>query len=98
MEFKLNQIDTDIRRKMQEEVKEDKVHSSKDSDGKGNIIKDKRKNNESKSNDRKNENKGKRFITVDGFIPNKNSIRIEAQKLENLNEDDIKGTVLDTKK
>ena len=29
MEFKLNKIDTDIRKKMQEEIKEDKVHSGK---------------------------------------------------------------------
>jgi hypothetical protein len=29
LEFKLNKIDTDIRKKMQEEIKEDKVHSGK---------------------------------------------------------------------
>ncbi|NOV91293.1 hypothetical protein [Clostridium saccharobutylicum] len=29
MEFKLNKIDTDIRLKMQEEIKDDKVHAGK---------------------------------------------------------------------
>lgn len=29
MEFKLNKIDTDIRKKMQEDIKEEKVHSGK---------------------------------------------------------------------
>jgi len=44
VEFKLNKIDTDIRKKMQENIKDDKVHSTKSISIKRDIKDDKDKN------------------------------------------------------
>ncbi|ETI88177.1 MAG: hypothetical protein Q607_CBUC00206G0001, partial [Clostridium butyricum DORA_1] len=61
MEFKLNKIDTDIRKKIQEETKEDKVHSSKSISIKKDI-KDERHEEIINSNE---ENDEKKYITID---------------------------------
>lgn len=99
MEFKLNKIDTDIRRKMQEEFKEDKVHSSKSTTLKKDIVKediDKEKDQNSKYKEKNDTSK--KFITIDGIKLNNKSIEIKAEKIEEINDKNTKGTILDAKK
>ncbi|OOP75159.1 hypothetical protein [Clostridium beijerinckii] len=93
MEFKLNKIDTDIRKKMQEETKEDKVHS-----GKGiSIKKDIKDEKNDYEKDLKEDNE-KRFITIDGIKYNSKNVDIQVEKVEKINEENSKGRVLDTTK
>ena len=94
MEFKLNKIDTDIRKKMQEETKEDKVHSGKSISVKKDI-KDERHEEIKGSNE---EERKKRYITIDGVRYNNKNIRINVEKLENINDENSKGRMLDKKK
>lgn len=94
MEFKLNKIDTDIRKKMQEEIKEDKVHSGKGINIKKDI-KDERHENIQNLND---EEIKKRYITIDGVKENYKNIDIKAEKIEEINQENSKGRVLDTVK
>lgn len=94
MEFKLNKIDTDIRKKMQEEIKEDKVHSGKSISVKKDI-KDE-KHEEIVNSDKKNSEK--KYITIDGIKYNQRNIDIKAEKLEEINESNSKGRILDTTK
>lgn len=100
MEFKLNKIDTDIRRKMQEEIKEDKVHFSKKTDKNKDIVQEKEfaekeKKEQSKDESTKISNK---FITVEGTKYEGQSIKIQVEKVENINEMNSKGRILDAKK
>ena len=95
MEFKLNKIDTDIRKKIDEERKTSKVHS-----GKGiNVNKD-TEDEKSKGNvtEEKESRKRKRFFTIDGIKYSKNEVQIEVEKKENLDVQNSIGRVLDTKK
>ncbi|GEP64585.1 hypothetical protein CBE01nite_23530 [Clostridium beijerinckii] len=94
MEFKLNKIDTDIRKKMQEEIKEDKVHSGKNISIKKDI-KDEPHQETQKLNDEEIKN---RYITIDGVKDKHKNIDIKAEKIENINEDNSKGRSLDTRK
>ena len=95
MEFKLNKIDTDIRKKMQDEIKEDKVHS-----GKGiNVTKNlKGEKNEYINLDETKGESEKRYITIDGIMQNEKNINVKAEKLEEVNGENSKGRVLDTTK
>jgi hypothetical protein len=94
LEFKLNKIDTDIRIKMQEEIKEDKVHSGK-------AIDVKRDSKEQKNDDfpdvKKNKSKEK-YIIIDGVKDSEEQIMIEAEKIENIVDENSKGRILDSKK
>ena len=79
MEFRLNKIDTDIRKKLADEVKDDKVHAKRDK-----LIKNNTKNPFVEGNidaDEK-ESSSKRYITIDGVIEKKKTIVIEAEKAE----------------
>lgn len=96
MEFKLNKIDTDIRKKIQEETKEDKVHS-----GKGiNVNKDLKDEKSYESTKEKviNENNEKKYITIDGIMYSSKNIKIKAEKMTQMNGENVKGRVLDTTK
>lgn len=95
MEFKLNKIDTDIRKKMQEEIKEDKVHSGKSI----NVTKDlkEEKNEYIKIDEAKEENE-KRYITIDGTKYNDRNVSVKAEKVEEINYENSKGGILDKKK
>lgn len=94
MEFKLNKIDTDIRKRMQEEIKEDKVHSGKSI----NIKKDiKDEPHEEIKNFDQEENQ-KRYITIDGVKNNNKHISIKVEKIEAINYENSKGRILDRKK
>ena len=96
MEFKLNKIDTDIRKKMQEETEEDKIHS-----GKGINVKKDLKDEHTQSNyEKQNATKEteKRYITIDGVMYHEKEIKVQAEKLEKINDENSKGRILDTKK
>ena len=95
MEFKLNKIDTDIRKKMQEEIKEDKVHSGKSI----NVTKDlKDEKNEYINLDETKEESEKRYITIDGVRNNSKNISVKVEKVEEINYENSKGRILDKKK
>ncbi len=96
MEFKLNKIDTDIRKKMQEERKSGKVHSSKNinvnkdlQDGKGNAY---------YGDNKQQDNRKKRFITIDSIKYCNEGINVEVERTENIDILNSKGQILDTKK
>lgn len=93
MEFKLNKIDTDIRKKMQEQIKEDKVHGSSSIS----VKKDKKDNDKYNDNNYKKNDK-KKFFTIDGVKYNKKELDVKGEKIERLNEGNSKGRMLDTRK
>ena len=95
MEFKLNKIDTDIRKKMQEEIKEEKVHSSKAITAKRDI-KDER-NKRYKKNETK-EDTEKKYITIDTVKYKKQELEVKAEKIESIDGENSKGRILDAKK
>ena len=95
MEFKLNKIDTDIRLKMQEKMKDNKVHSGKAINVKQDL-KDNSKGYYIKS--KKNHTEEKGYITIDGVKDIEERLSIEVEKIENINEENSKGRILDAKK
>ena len=97
MEFKLNKIDTDIRRKMQEEIKGDKVHSSKSINVKKDFKDEKNKNNNKKQISTKEEHE-KKNITIEGIMYNNKNISVKVEKIEEVNHENSKGIILDKKK
>jgi len=94
LEFKLNKIDTDIRLKMQEQIKDNKVHSGKSI----NVKQDLKDNSKGYYTKLKNNSKEKGYITIDGVKDIEERLSIEAEKVENINEENSKGRVLDAKK
>lgn len=94
MEFKLNKIDTDIRKKMQEEAKDDKVHSGKSISVKKDIKDDGYK----EQKDYNQKGNSKRYITIDGIKYSHKNIDIRAEKVEKINDENSKGRILDSKK
>ena len=94
MEFKLNKIDTDIRKKMQEEIKEDKVHSGKSI----NIKKDIKDERHEEIKNLDEEESEKRYITIDGVRYNNKNISVKVEKVEEINYENSKGRILDKKK
>ncbi len=94
LEFILNKIDTDIREKIKEELKEDKVHYSKSISGKKDI-KDER-NEETNINHK--ETHERKYITVDSIKYCGENISVSAEKLEKINCENAKGRILDKKK
>lgn len=97
MEFKLNKIDTDIRKKMQEEIKDNKVHSSKAISVKKDIKEDKNTKNK-KYEHEEEQRKEKKYLTIDGIKYDDKKVAIKVEKLENIDEENSKGRVLDAKK
>lgn len=96
MEFKFNKIDTDIRNKMQEKVKEGKVHGNERVSIKKEIKEDDNKNETTKEEN--NKNFEKRFFTIDGIRYTKETLDIKVEKLEELDEENSRGRILDAKK
>ena len=94
MEFKLNKIDTDIRKKMQEEIKEDKVHSGKSI----NIKKDIKDERHEEMKNLDEEESEKRYLTIDGVRYNNKNISVKVEKVEKINDENSKGRILDKKK
>ncbi len=96
MEFKLNKIDTDIRKKMQEEIKEEKVHSGKSITIKKDVKDEQHEDGNAKDFDKSEHEK--RYITIDGVKLGHKNINIKAEKVEKINEENSKGRLLDTTK
>lgn len=94
MEFKLNKIDTDIIKKMEEEIKDDKVHSSESIRVKKDLKEEKQ---EVQGKSGKDKNK-KRYFSVEAVRYTNKNININAEKLEDINKENSKGRILDTTK
>lgn len=97
MEFKLNKIDTDIREKIYESTKADKIHGANEENE---ITKlkdyDERKEKNNKNEPRKN--KSKKYITIDGIKQDNITVDVQVEKIVTINEEDSKGRILDAKK
>lgn len=96
MEYKLNKIDTDIRKKMHEESKTDKVHANDKINIKKDLKEDDKNNGNTKNNE--NTNKRQRYITIDGVKSLAEAFNVKAEKLDTLRIDNSSGRILDTKK
>ncbi|MGG7176595.1 hypothetical protein ACQPU1_03305 [Clostridium paraputrificum] len=92
MEFRLNKIDTDIRRKLAEEVKDDKVHAKKDKP-----IENNTKNPfvECDKDNEENKTSKKTHITIDGVMDNNKRITIDAENEKELSGQAFVGTIID---
>ena len=94
MEFRLNKIDTDIRRKLAEETKDDKVHRKQkisiDNKMKKPFV-------EHKTEDEQKE-KEKKFLTIEGIKYEKKIIEVKAEIVEGFQGQASKGNHIDTKK
>ena len=97
MEFKLNKIDTDIRDKIHESTKTDKIHSTKE-DGGIDRLKDYDEQKEKSNEKQKRRNCEKKYITIDGVKYDSAKVNIEAEKIGTINEENSKGRILDAKK
>ena len=95
LEFKLNKIDTDIRNRMQEERKDDKVHSGKAISVKRDVKEERNKNE--KKND-SHPNKEAKYLTIDCIKYDEETVAIKVEKIENIDGENSKGRVLDAKK
>lgn len=88
MEYRLNKIDTDIRRKIKDETKNGKIHKlNKSTEIKINYKDDKEKENKEKNKIVKN------YVTIDGYINEK--LNIEGEK--DIDKDNSIGNILDMK-
>lgn len=95
MEYRLNKIDTDIRKKMKEETKSDKIHANE----KINVKKDlKEYDNNRNIKNNQYENSEQKYITIDGVKSLADTFNVEVEKLEILRIDNSGGRILDTKK
>ena len=95
MEFRLNKIDTDIRRKLAKEVKEQEVNRKTRAE-----IDDKVKKPfvELDTEDKNDTNKSQKYITVEGTLENTKKITIDAERDENYIEKVHIGNVIDSVK
>ena len=96
MEYRLNKIDTDIRKKMQEETKSDKIHANE----KINIKKDLKEHDKYNMTDKDSEqkNKQKRYVTIDAMKVKTHKFNVKAENLDTLSIDNSIGRILDMKK
>ena len=96
MEYRLNKIDTDIRKKMQEETKSDKIHANE----KINIKKDLKEYDKYNIIDEDSEykNKQKRYVTIDAMKVETHIFNVEAENLDTLSIDNSIGRILDMKR
>ena len=88
MEYRLNKIDTDIRKRMQEQIKSDKIHENK----KVSIKKDLKEDENKEKNRKETKNKeNKRFYTIDGVKYEENVMEIEVEKEQVLDKENYRG-------
>lgn len=95
LEFKLNKIDTDIRKKIEEERNTSKVQS-----GKGiNVNRDLKDDNLERKiqNKREELKKKKKFFMINAVKYNKREIKVDVEKNENLTIQNSLGRILDSK-
>lgn len=95
MEFRLNKIDTDIRRKLAKEIKEKEVNRKTRPE-----IDDKVKKPfvELDTEDKNDTNKYQKYITVEGTLENTKKITIDAERDKNYIEKVPIGNVIDSVK
>ena len=96
MEFKLNKIDSDIRQRLEESTKTDKIHADKESG----MIKQLKDDEEKGNNNRRNKkhNSPKRYITIDGIKYYGEEIQVKAERDSSFSEVNSRGIILDVKK
>lgn len=80
---------------MQEEIKDDKVHSGKEINVKQDL---KDRSNGYYTNLKKNNLQEKKYIIIDGIKNSNEQLLIEVEKTENIYEENSKGRILDAKK
>lgn len=95
MEIKITKIDNDLRNMIEEENSQDKIHNSKKSNDIKDVVEEKK--NSSKNTSDKNKGDSKRFFTVNG-IKYGEEVKVEVEKLEEINEYNSKGRTLDVRK
>lgn len=96
MEYKLNKIDTDIRKKIQEKTKNDKVHINEKINVKKDIKED--DNYSRETNQYKDERNERKYITIDGVKKNMSTFDVEVEKINRLSTDNSSGSILDITK
>lgn len=94
MEFKLNKIDTDIRLKMQEEIRADKVTKNNNIAVKKDATKEKSEKNYMK----KKVKKPQKFFRVECIKYIDKELEIQGEKVQITNEENQKGQSIDAKK
>ena len=97
MEFKLNKIDTDIREKIYESTKADKIHGANEED-ENTKLKDYDEQKEKNNKNESRKNKSKKYITIDGIKQDNITVDVQVEKIVTINEEDSKGRILDAKK
>lgn len=95
MEFRLNKIDTDIRRKLAKEVKEKEVNGKTRPEIDNKV---KKPFVELDTEDKNDRNRSKKYITVEGTLESTQKITIDAEKDENYIEEVPIGNVIDSVK
>jgi hypothetical protein len=95
VEFIINKIDTDVRVKIQEETSAEKVHSGK-SINVNKDLKDEAKTDYKRA--KENSSIEKKYITIDGVKDFNEKIAIEVEKIEKINDENSRGTIVDSTK
>ena len=95
MEFRLNKIDTDIRRKLAKEVKEQEVNRKTRPEIDNKV---KKPFVELDTEDKNDRNRSKKYITVEGTLESTKKITIDAERDENYIEKVHIGNVIDSVK
>lgn len=95
MEFRLNKIDTDIRRKLAKEVKEKEVNGKTRPEIDNKV---KKPFVELDTEDKKDTNRSQKYITVEGTLESTKKITIDAERDENYIEKVSIGNVIDSVK
>lgn len=95
MEFRLNKIDTDIRRKLAKEVKEQEVNRKTRPEIDNKV---KKPFVELDTEDKNDTNKSQKYITVEGTLENTKKITIDAERDKNYIEKVPIGNVIDSVK
>ncbi|AOR22904.1 hypothetical protein [Clostridium taeniosporum] len=98
MEFRLNKVDTDLRDKLQEEIKIDKIHGNNHISIKKDLKEDENKHKKNKENEDEPKKYEKKYITIDGVKCNTKNLYINVEKVETLNNTNSKGRFLDIEK
>ncbi len=97
MEFRLNKIDSDIIERMQDDFRSDKIHESKEEGAVRKLKSDEHNNfNDGKQNAKKK--RPKRMISIDAVKFSNIMVKVEAEKVDMINDEDSKGLNLDAKK
>ncbi|HBJ2620844.1 hypothetical protein FDA09_08515 [Clostridium botulinum] len=98
MEFRLNKVDTDLRDRLQEEIKTEKIHGNNHTSIKKDLKEDEDKEKNNGKTEDENNKYSKKYITIDGIKCNTKNLYVNVEKVEKLNEINSKGRFLDIEK